>query len=452
MRLTTQYYASMSLKPQGLKQQSLKPGFTLVELLVSIVLVSIMMLAFSRVFQLATDTIVQTRGLSSNDESARMLTTIIKEDLDTRTFRTVAPWKDGEDPSMDYPTIESLQEDKRRGYFYVSENLVEDESDDILQLVIDRYHDGEDPGRLLYGKADSFATSNPYDDINQPSNTDSTLDELGNRGIGASQYGEVAYFLRNGNLFRRVLLLHTPVIGDNFQPISGTDGTTGSLLITGDYDAGEDSTLETDDSDPADSDFWNDFDYSAYHNGSTVLFNGDGNDIGDSNNSLRNDLALGLGIPKLRFGFDYATGLPREYVNSDADFIGRYTHQETSDPDFGYPGRLPGGFSPMSSADTSGYTISDGVVTGFEDGPRVAEDLLLSNVLSFDVKLWDEGVNRFVDVGHADGAGGDLNVSQVDAGSSAYGPQGSSDHIFDTAPGYRSSDRQQFTDFSLSTS
>jgi hypothetical protein len=138
---------------------------------------------------------------------------------------------------------------------------------------------------------------------------------------------------------------------------------------------------------------------------------------------------LPIGRPDNRFGFDqvYNTpapgtqtvnGAPREYAlpyNSQTNtftsttpvFFGRYTDEETSNTNFQFPGALPviGGTptSPMGSGsilglDSTSYTMwllnatpptAPTAELSFAGGARRGEDILLTNVISFDVKLWD---------------------------------------------------------------
>src|SRR5438309_4967190 len=113
--------------------------------------------------------------------------------------------------------------------------------------------------------------------------------------------------------------------------------------------------------------FWTDFDYSVYFNNLTGLsrFNFTGiphdslwpKDAGGWSPRFPADSPECLGNPACRFGFDDTWiaginggnpgptyGLPREYVTAGLNnyFIGRFTHRETSDGNFGYPGRLMG--------------------------------------------------------------------------------------------------------------
>lgn len=291
---------------------------------------------------------------------------------------------------------------------------------------------------------------------------------------GQSQFAEVTYFLRHGNLYRRVLLIRNPysTVGStgNSQPVD----TAGTPLIPSTYP-------------PVGypNDFWNDFDYAARSmpvttGGAGITFLAQtATETSLDNTDLTGTQNFRIGRPDNRFGFDQvynttsagpvANGAPREFAflyNSSSNsypgstpptrvFFGRYTHEETSNGNFLFPGEFPlvGGVatSPMSSAavlglDSSNYTMwllngtpptAPTAEVQFAAGPRRGEDILLTNVISFDVKLWDNNysettggidVNRngvidsgsaFADVGHT--ASGDFMQSNNIL--SVYGPQ-----------------------------
>jgi hypothetical protein len=143
-------------------------------------------------------------------------------------------------------------------------------------------------------------------------------------------------------------------------------------------------------------------------------------------------------------------------------FFGRYTDEETSNTNFLFPGALPtvGGTptSPMASGatlglDSNNYTMwllngtpptAPSAELPFGGGTRRGEDILLTNVVSFDVKLWDNhysevaagyDVNRngiidtgaaFADIGNV--ASGDFQQSKN--AFPVYGPRVSSADSF----------------------
>src|SRR6185369_14999143 len=133
--------------------------------------------------------------------------------------------------------------------------------------------------------------------------------------------------------------------------------------------------------------FWEDFDFSAYNAGSDVKFVG----VSDMSNVIGGS-AFPLSNPMYRFGHSPLTGLSTEYVGTGASltFIGRFTMGETSHTGFGYPAStasLP--FTNYASlAVNANGVVSNSSVTW--NGPRRGEDILLTNVHSFDIKIFDD--------------------------------------------------------------
>jgi hypothetical protein len=94
------------------------------------------------------------------------------------------------------------------------------------------------------------------------------------------------------------------------------------------------------------------------------------------------------------------SGAPADSQGFDT-FFGRYTDEETSNGAFKFPGNLPTmgvspvGFGSNLGLDSSSYTMwllnanPPTTFQSFAGGPRRGEDILLTNVVSFDVKLWD---------------------------------------------------------------
>jgi hypothetical protein len=567
--------------------------------MIVLALTLVMMSLFATIFGMTGTFVTKQKGVGENDQSARMLTTVIKTDLEARTMRLLAPFH----PNMT-PASLSAFATNQQGYFYVSENDPTDDTDDVLQFTVNMGATGlsklNNPaaGNQLFGSALFLAlpwkanTSYPpgaivrptgpttntagfvfknktaaaftsggaeptwpttlttvadgagtwtalTSPIDQPDGDDGviaydaltpanrTLDPIGSNpnNTGASQFAEVTYFLRHGNLCRRVELIRQPY-DNSSAPAPGssqpydTDTPTPAFLIPGAYPpyvAGTGS-----------GNFWTDFDYSArlvattwqantaYAAGAVVIPQPDNghsyttNAAGTSGatqpvwpttqgatvvdgpltwstdtspavnflgtgtleNSLSNFLPAGtlpIGRPDNRFGFDQtynttspgpvANGAPREFafqynsatnsLNSatpPAFFFGRYTQEETSNSAFQFPGNLPvlagANFLPMGATsllalDANGYTMwmldANPPVTpkSLAGGQRRGEDILLSNVVSFDVKLWDPhysetvasgDVNRnglldpgpaFADIGHAAATGDFLATNNI---------------------------------------
>jgi prepilin-type N-terminal cleavage/methylation domain-containing protein len=494
-------------------------GFTLIEVMVVLALTLIMMAAFAQIFSMTGTFVTKQKGIGENDQAARILTTVLKADLQSRTMRFVAPL---------HPNMAALTDDpSRQGYFEYSENNPLDDTDDVLQFTI-ALPSGL-PGKPLvnattglplpplYGTAtflpkQSWLANTAYatgayvipqaggqtgfiyyastggtsggpaapawpatlgttvtdgtvvwtcaDSTLQPDGDDGILFPLGappaspntvmlpqsmpttlppspympatnpptaytTNNTGASPYAEVTYFLRHGNLYRRVLLIRQPYnAGGSTQP-----GTNGFPMINGAYNGT----------------FWADFDYSARFDNVTA-FNGprffDQTDLNNAPSATYNANTFPIGSPANRFGHDQTNGAgtlgpsigaggwpvlgqtgngaPREY-DINGVFLGRYSDEETSNPAFQFPGSIPAAGSPMGQATTANIGANGAVneYTGPPVGTRRGEDILLTNVISFDVKIWDShysesiatgDVNRngiidtgpaFADVGHS---------------------------------------------------
>jgi competence protein ComGC len=498
-------------------QRRRRRGFTLVEMLVTLALTMIMMYLFATIFQITGNFVTRQKGIGENDQSARILTTVLKTDLQARTMRFLAPF---------HPNMSALDDQNRQGYFYYSENNPMDDTDDVLQFTTSTtslpltnplnntqlyglatnlplpwqantaYAAGayvrpagtttsaQPTGFVYKNNGTAFTSSGtepnwdgagPYTDgsgtwtavpsaIDQADGDDGLISYIippGSETInanpnntGASQAAEVTYFLRHGNLIRRVLLIRNPYnLGTNTGSSQPLD-TAGVSLIQGAYPpTGYVNT------------FWGDFDYSARINLGAAVGSPAVQFLATSSPELSlaniSPGSLPIGRPDNRFGFDqvYNTpapgtqtvnGAPREYAlpyNSAANtivggatptpvFFGRYTDEETSNTNFLFPGALPviGGTatSPMGSGavlglDTTSYTMwllnanPPTAELSFAGGARRGEDILLTNVISFDVKLWDAhyseaptgGITPPVDLnrnGLIDTAGGFVDV------------------------------------------
>ncbi|MBI3862233.1 MAG: type II secretion system protein [Planctomycetia bacterium] len=438
-----------------------RSGFTLVEMLIAVGLVVLMMTLFATIFQIATGAMSTQKGLAENDQRVRLVLTRLRNDLNGtrndssdrnkpyRTFLNLVPW--GPDESYSNSV-------DRYGYFYISENNPDDDTDDVLGLTI-QFPQGS-PDRFFgraavllpnagndYGSGTAY--SGPYPQTGNATIDPSTApagpywrnqpdfdDVLGvPNQVGDSEAAEVCYFLRRGNLYRRVLLIRNPN-GITPTPKDGTPTDTLAAdlsLLT--YTGATGGPIRG---------FWNDFDYSAFNDPNTggLRFHGGS---GTNTNALAVDLggAAGqnpycLANPAYRFGFDCSLtggnpsatyGLPREWIfdsTPQAWFIGRFTHGETSDFNFGYPGTLSGtGGNPMSNATTLSYSTTTGQVgyggTAYS-GPRASEDILMTNVLKFDIKIFDPAASM-----GPDNAPGVANVDDDGDGNTDILPNGQYD-------------------------
>lgn len=415
-----------------------RAGFTLIEMLVSVALVLLMMTLFASIFQLATSAMSTQRSLAENDQRDRLVLNALRNDLGRRTMKLVLPFAANEDV-----TQPEAQLTLRQGYFYIREGLPDDDTDDILQFTM-AVQTGEDQlygvwgqrdpqtgqvgdllmfllasGQRRYGAGDD--TSTPYTPnnstnnygieglawANQPEFDDGAADV---NHAAISPRAEVSYFLRNGTLYRRVLLIRQPASpagATNGDPQDDQDGALNTEIFEA---GGLNGVFEN---------FYSDADFSAYY---APLFNNSGNWIGGKLKfhgaaSLDNSGGGGLvslGNPKYRFGHSVFTGLPRELADNGPAansnyFIGRFTQAETSsvpasDPSrgFGYPGRIssnaPSPYDlPGNAANIPGRTLTynpdTGAIAELPAGWRMAEDILMTNVQRFDIKVWDDGAS-----------------------------------------------------------
>jgi len=412
-----------------------RAGFTLVEMIVSVALVLLMMLMFTEIFQILAGTMTTQRGISENDQRERLLVTVLKSDLDDRTFQYLLPfanYKDFTTPANTKPLStdpRSLEYYKahRKGYFFISENDPDDDTDDILQFTVSKFSDpkqDDDTEGFYYGRANMDHTfiANNYKKLsvnpNQPDADDGQLERLDPASGKAitnltaqSSAAEVCYFLRGSNLYRRELLIREPltITGVTSSQPEASDGIPFFLRPGGSVP----DPLYSDDVDTS-CNFWRDFDFSAFRYETPPLGSGiysaRFHDLTDLDNSSPSTDYFPLGNPRYRFGFNHVSGLSREYMTSSSSsnpqlFIGRFTHEETSHPNFNYPqdpmpNSVGGGGNPMDPAGPSLIVnYETRVVDLLKNGVRRSEDLVLSNVRSFDIKVFDDRVQEFVDIG-----------------------------------------------------
>ncbi|MEX2287654.1 MAG: prepilin-type N-terminal cleavage/methylation domain-containing protein [Planctomycetaceae bacterium] len=466
-------------------------GFTLVELLVAVALIVLIMSMFAQVFRTASNLITRQKGMAENGQRARTLTTIIRGDIARRTFRDVVPFARGTfaNPGTGSPIV--FNAGRRSGFFSVSENDPDNDADDVLHLTIQTSADPDIPDQPpLEGAATLLRLGAPppsdvdylRDNSNQPEMDDGQVDIAGGAitGLvnfrGSSTAGEVVYFLRNGNLYRRALLIREPY-NDPAPPSNQPDDAVSSRFLTGrgpDLQPGvagtdDDGANGTDDPGelgwPGSDDgysiavaplgsglFWRDFDFSAFyddpsgagagptfHHASSSLSNTDAPSV-----STGGGFPFSLGIPHLRYGHTLSlagvpglAGAPVEYIvgpdgqpgdatvdddgangvddfgelgfaGTDDQYIGRFTIHETAHSAFIYPGNAVSNAVSVQDphVNTALQLGPDGLVAAYSDEPaRQGEDIILSNVHSFDIKVWDDdpAEQAFVDLGSGAG-------------------------------------------------
>ncbi len=387
--------------------RSQRSGFTLIEMLISVALLLIIVTIFGQIFSIATNAIVTQRGIGVNDQKARTLDVTMRADLDNISYKPLA----GDDgiipmigkftpgPSNATPFDQNINEveyngdiidEAMQGYFYISENNPDDDTDDVLAFTTLASSD-EEPyyvNAINLASWTSTLTGNDHPDFD-----DGVLDN----GTATSRKAEVCYFLRNGILYRRVLAIREPLFDNPPYETSGIrDGQPTKITATA-----EDLFLNNY---PAARNFYSDFDFSARHDAAT-------------NHVKFNSTLEQLSDPRNRFGHLHAAdyfattnyrrdGLPREFVGTGtaALFMGRYTQEETSSINFKYPQQNPAAAShpivrTYAAVDLTNFETSGRLNTVY-NGTRIGEDILMTNVLAFDVEVWDDAIGQYVDLGH----------------------------------------------------
>ena len=456
-----------------------RSAFTLVEMLVSVALVLMLMTMFASIFQIATGSVTKQRGISELDQKARSISTVVRKDLQHRTFRYPLAFYPGEN-SATSPTSFS----NRAGYIYISTNDPNTGLDDLIQFTVSANILSEDAIATPYfGRATGLwdlsanAVANPdytsssdprrgslYTHMNQPETDDGTFSM---NSTGSSTFAEISYFIRRGSLYRRVSLIREPlsVAGKELGPQPTTAFGNNYFSDFGPvFPVSENETR---------NDFFLHFDYSAARIGGVPVFLGTGSLSNETESAAPNILAN----PVMRFGFNPATGRSREHTVVPAVgppiFLGRFTQGETSalnfnspqatcriernppvadspdDPDDGDSNTVLGNGNPFDIVNTPlALNPGNGVVsdfdaehssTGFEGrgGERRVEDLLLSNVHEMKVELWDQRLQRFVAPGHssvnpASGEVGDYHFSRCNNPVNGPFPTTATATVFDT--------------------
>ena len=326
---------SKRIGPPGSPGLTARGAFTLVEMLVAVGLVVLMMTLFATIFQIATGAMATQKGLAENDQRVRLVLTRLRNDLNGntqdkndpnrpyRTFRNLVPYGPDE-----IPPVAGFVD--RLGYFYISENDPNDDTDDVLALTVSMPLTSPErfTGRAAvvfpngtgsYGPGNPTPGPNPYpppapatanvaatpgNGQNYWPNQPEFDDIQGTPNLaGSSAYAEVCYFLRRGTLYRRVMLIRQPNLSPPSQAQDGnpTDSSLFALTLNTASDYGANGTRN----------FWTDFDYAAFFNGRiatpALRFHGAGSTCVFSSLAPTGTVPFNpfvLGNPAYRFGFD----------------------------------------------------------------------------------------------------------------------------------------------------
>jgi prepilin-type N-terminal cleavage/methylation domain-containing protein len=442
----------------------LRRGFTLIEMLISVALVLLMMVLFAEIFGLASESMTLQQAIADGDQQVRSFTTVFRADIQKRTYQTLVPFDSQEDVEL-----AGVPFSDRQGYLYIALNDPENATDNTLQFTVrssivdensdDTEYFGKSTGIVQQNPAiaPGIASQNVRRNRQQPEHDDG---DLSNNFTASSSAAEIAYFMRAGRLYRRVVLIREPLISsgtNSAQPQFTWDDSAGGgpLATPKEYLRHNDPNIPPLTQtvggqylkyDPASGsllsdDYWLDFDHGASQAirevplGSGTLVIDGANMVGvsqlDNSRLTGTAPALGnkltatfdttsiptrfLGVRSTRFGFDQASGISREFSHASPSvpgfsYLGRFTLEEMSHPRFNFPqnpavdsgGAVIG--NPMSytsfPAAVDAGLFPNGAVDEFEGGSRRGQDLLLSNVHEFDIDIWDDSLGAFVKLGH----------------------------------------------------
>ena len=168
------------------RPRSPRRGVTLIEMLVTVTLLVLMMTALVQIFSAATGAVSAARSYQELDGSLRQLDSMIRTDLQGVTARMTPP----------------LNPEDNLGYFEYGENQFADlqgeDSDDYVRFTARAPAGQFFTGRIYLSPPSALV----------PLTTAQQTLYLGQQPITiTSEAAEIIYFLRNGNLYRRVFLI-----------------------------------------------------------------------------------------------------------------------------------------------------------------------------------------------------------------------------------------------------
>jgi type II secretory pathway pseudopilin PulG len=354
-------------------------GYTLVEILVATALSLMLMAAVVRMFGDVSQGIADSRSMLEAADRLRLAATRLQQDLSGVTVTMSPPRKP----------------ENNEGYFeYIEGPVVAPPSNVAYDPALKKPADVAFNTSVIPASSDT--TAGDFDDILMFTTRSAGRPFVGRylnglNGVGQSDVAEVAWFLRGRTLHRRVLLV-----------MPGADVTTGvtpaNFYQTNDISVRVDGTLKA-------------------------------NTLGD--------------LTRRECRFAHPTTFP-----TAADGCYWYWTIAGAAPVLKYP-TLPtlaecstGTWAPNQPvANTSinnnldfwrinpGYFVADNALA--PGGTRVADDVILTNVIGFDVKAWDPGAGAYVDLGY-NNAGATTAFSGFGDGNSGLQGTANTARIYDT--------------------
>ena len=395
------------------KHSKVRGGFTLVEMLVATTLVILMMLMFAQIYLAAISGLGRQQAAARNDAKARLVDQLLRGDLQRASFRPALGVYQGI-----VPLVAGADGDQNQlGFFYLSENEQSNPTDDVLHFTTYIRKGGRSLDSTKYfGRCQKVSgvleynsvVNNSYEYPNHPEIDDGDT----SNEVGSSRAAEVVYFMRAGNLYRRVLLIRDtdisgPLALQTAQPSQA--GPPTPVTFSGRIIAANSPTTPS---------FYKAFDYSAYCRVADVS-----NDSLDAVQFLGIDALYNIqgkmsaGCSMTRFGFAQpasnqiptvtanaaflsSRAIPVEY-DSAGNFFGRPVHGETGSYLWKWPGERDNPLLLPLTYNVQRNELSSGVVAITDSDKvrtRATEDLLVSNVESFDVEVWDPGLYEYEDL------------------------------------------------------
>ncbi len=201
-------------------QRTNRRGVTLIEMLVTVAILVMIMAVVAQVFQAATGAVSTAQAIQDLDGQLRRLESMMRSDLGGATANFT--------PAPNYPLgpfgLNPLQ---NLGYFEYGENEFADsqgeDSDDYLKFTAKAPAGQPFTGRIFLPPPIAFANMSPLQLQNYLSTQPITI---------TSEYAEIIYFLRNGNLYRRVLLVAPERQSTIYPVINNVDTSLGANPFT----------------------------------------------------------------------------------------------------------------------------------------------------------------------------------------------------------------------------
>jgi type II secretory pathway component PulJ len=394
-------------------------GFTLIEVLIATTLSLMMMVAVITMFSRVTSSISKSRAGVEAADRLRLAASRLQQDLAGVTVDMSKVWHRPEDNEGYLEYIEGPVTQTTASTYAVNTDASNaadttvGDFDDILIFTT------RSTGRPFIGKVPTTINSS---------------------GAIQSDVAEVAWFIRGRTLYRRMLLVKPSA------PIGA------AVLATG---------------------FYKDYDLSAHaiYDQSTSLKYAVLNTLGDltkRENRFAHLTQFGNSSGTYKAAFPFNASLWCWQCTSGATTItiptlptlrecssASWTIEPMESPTI--PTTVPLSATPNVTnldfwTNAASHRVSDNSLSSSTDGTRIADDVILTNVIGFDVKAWDPVANGYVDLGYGGVSASSSNINSLaHYGAVGYESTGlvgtsSTARIYDTWPTHYESQGISSTD------